>query len=54
MDSSLTNTQSHDPLLFRLTGTKIIGKIEEGERDAPLNPPVLSDRAKQLAGILAY
>jgi hypothetical protein len=46
--------QSHDPLLFRLTGSKAMGPLDENERMEPLVKPVLSDRAKQLAGVLAY
>ncbi|GFZ50535.1 hypothetical protein JCM24511_08292 [Saitozyma sp. JCM 24511] len=45
---------SHDPLLFRLTGSKAMGPLDENERMEPLVKPVLSDRAKQLAGVLAY
>ncbi len=45
---------SHDPLLFRLTGTKVFGKETEYEREEPLERPVLSERAQQLAGIRAY
>jgi hypothetical protein len=45
---------SHDPLLFRLTGTKIFGKDREDEREEPQEPAVLTDRALQLAGIKAY
>lgn len=45
---------SHDPLLFRLTGTKMMGKEREDEREEPTRPPVLTDRALQLAGIKSY
>lgn len=45
---------SHDPLLFRLTGTKIMGKEREDEREEVTVPPVLTDRALQLAGLKAY
>ena len=48
------HSTSHDPLLFRLTGTNIFGPETDFERHAPSAPPVLSDRAKQLAGIAAY
>ena len=46
--------QSHDPLLGRATGTRIFGKLTEDEQTQPRDLPNLSDRAKQLAGILAY
>lgn len=45
---------SHDPLLFILTGTKINGKVREDEREEPSKPAVLSERAKQLAGLKPY
>jgi hypothetical protein len=45
---------SHDPLLFRPTGSGFLDPEDEGETVAPKNLPVLSDRAQQLAGIKAY
>jgi len=45
---------THDPLLFHVTGTYASGPAEEGETVAPKNLPVLSERAKQLAGIVSY
>lgn len=45
---------SHDPLLFRLTGTKMFGKEREDERTEPVEPAVLTERGEQLAGIRAY
>jgi len=45
---------SHDPLMFRLTGTRIRGPLSEDEQTHPRDLPVLSDRAKQLAGQKAY
>lgn len=46
--------QSHDPLMFRVTGSKVLQPEDEHETIAPKNLPVLNDRAKQLAGITAY
>jgi hypothetical protein len=48
------HSTSHDPLMFRLTGTNMFGPETDYERHQPSAPPVLSDRAKQLAGIAAY
>lgn len=45
---------SHDPLLFRMTGTKVDGEFVPGERREPVNKPVLTERMQQLAGIKAY
>jgi ectoine hydroxylase-related dioxygenase (phytanoyl-CoA dioxygenase family) len=47
---------SHDPVDFRVTAahTKTHWKMEAGERVTPRLPPVLSQRARQLAGIEAY
>jgi len=45
---------SHDPLLFRLTGSKIFPKERDDERTEVTKPAVLSDRALQLAGVKAY
>ncbi|WWC71969.1 uncharacterized protein I206_105928 [Kwoniella pini CBS 10737] len=45
---------SHDPLLFRETGSIALGPLTDDERLRPLQRPVLSDRAKQLAGITSY
>lgn len=45
---------SHDPLLFRPTGSQFLDKEDEDETVAPRNLPVLSERAQQLAGIAAY
>ncbi|WWC62956.1 uncharacterized protein I303_105554 [Kwoniella dejecticola CBS 10117] len=45
---------SHDPINFRLTGTNISGPLSDDETQIPRQPAVLSDRAKQLAGIVAY
>ncbi|KAK4686141.1 hypothetical protein P7C73_g3991, partial [Tremellales sp. Uapishka_1] len=47
-------TTSHDPLMFRVTGAQAMGKLTEDERTQPPVLPVLSDRAKQLAGVLPY
>ena len=45
---------SHDPIFFRPTGTRIFGPKTSDETHVPKTPAVLSDRAKQLAGVLAY
>ncbi|ORY31827.1 hypothetical protein BCR39DRAFT_525560 [Naematelia encephala] len=45
---------SHDPLMFRATGTRIYGKLTEDEQEKPRELPVLSERAQQLAGVKAY
>ncbi|WWC88322.1 uncharacterized protein L201_003230 [Kwoniella dendrophila CBS 6074] len=45
---------SHDPINFRLTGTSVYGPLSDDETQIPKQPAVLSDRAKQLAGILSY
>ncbi|EIW68060.1 hypothetical protein M231_04972 [Tremella mesenterica] len=45
---------SHDPLIFRERGTQIFGKKTPNEREVPDDKPILSDRAKQLAGITEY
>ncbi|ORX35314.1 hypothetical protein BD324DRAFT_632306 [Kockovaella imperatae] len=45
---------SHDPLLFRMTGTKILGDAIPNERREPLVRPVLTERMQQLAGVKAY
>jgi hypothetical protein len=49
-------TTSHDAIHFRRTGPNAPGAepVCENERKQPSQPPVLSDRAKQLAGVLAY
>jgi hypothetical protein len=46
--------QSHDPLFGKKTGTRISGKLTSDERERPINPPVMSDRALRLAGMKAY
>ncbi|KAK6909542.1 hypothetical protein I203_103563 [Kwoniella mangroviensis CBS 8507] len=45
---------SHDPLLFRETGSIALGPLTDDERLRPLERPILSDRAKLLAGIESY
>lgn len=45
---------SHDPLLFRLTGTKMFGKEVDYERTDPTARPVLNERGQKLAGVLSY
>ena len=45
---------SHDPLLFRPTGSRISGKLTEDEQTQPRDLPVFTDRMKKLAGIEAY
>lgn len=47
---------SHDPLEFRINAAryKPHWNIEEGERTAPRSLPVLSERAKKLAGLVPY
>lgn len=49
---------SHDPILFRPTGSRIFeaeGRIPKGEdRLHPSTSPILSLRAQQLAGITSY
>jgi len=45
---------SHDPLMFRATGSRVTGKVTDDERTRPTQDPVLSHRVKQLAGIAAY
>ncbi len=41
--------------MFHVTGAKGMGgKLSEDEQTQPKVLPVLSDRAKQLAGVLAY
>lgn len=52
--SRCANVQSHDPLLFRMTGTKIDGPLMENERAEPLVKPVLTKRMQQLAGLVEY
>ncbi|KAL7420497.1 hypothetical protein Q5752_004447 [Cryptotrichosporon argae] len=46
---------SHDPLNFRVVSAHT-GRwtLEEGESDQPRKPPVLSVRAKKLAGLVPY
>ncbi|WVW86105.1 hypothetical protein I302_108144 [Kwoniella bestiolae CBS 10118] len=45
---------SHDPLLFRETGSIALGPLTPDERLRPLQRPVLSDRAQLLAGVESY
>lgn len=45
---------THDPLMFRATGSRIFGVLTDDEQTRPRELPVLSERAKQLAGIQAY
>lgn len=45
---------SHDPLLFRMTGSQIEKKIAEDERPGPIVKPVLTHRMKRLAGLVDY
>ncbi|KAI9637511.1 uncharacterized protein MKK02DRAFT_23915 [Dioszegia hungarica] len=45
---------SHDPLLFRMTGSQIEKKIAEDERPGPIVKPVLTQRMKRLAGLVDY
>nr|XP_031858563.1 uncharacterized protein CI109_006086 [Kwoniella shandongensis]KAA5525635.1 hypothetical protein CI109_006086 [Kwoniella shandongensis] len=45
---------SHDPLEFRLTGTNQAGPETPDEKQLPKEPAVLSERAKQLVGLVAY
>ena len=45
---------SHDPIFFRTVGPQVSDKVVPDERTQPSKPPVLSHRAKQLAGIEAY
>jgi len=45
---------SHDPLLFRMSGSKINGKKFPEERLEPINKPVLTERMQQLAGLKPY
>lgn len=45
---------SHDPLIFHATGSRVNGPLTPDEQLRPRELPVLSDRAKQLAGVLAY
>jgi len=49
-----SDNTTHDPLYSRQTGTRIYGKLTPDEREKPSKPPVLSDRALQLAGMKAY
>ena len=46
--------QSHDPLLFRMSGSKINGAQFPEERMEPVSKPVLTERMQQLAGIKPY
>ncbi|KAK6907864.1 hypothetical protein I203_101865 [Kwoniella mangroviensis CBS 8507] len=45
---------SHDPINFRLTGTNVAGPLSPDEKQLPKQPAVLSERAKKLAGVVAY
>lgn len=46
--------QSHDPLMFHVTGSKVQPPADEGETIAPKVLPVLTERGQQLAGLKAY
>jgi hypothetical protein len=45
---------THDPILFRLTGAKLGGKLTPDERLEPRQAPKLTPRMEQLAGVKAY
>ncbi|WVW85156.1 hypothetical protein I302_107194 [Kwoniella bestiolae CBS 10118] len=45
---------THDPLMFRMTGSKIDPHAMENERLEPLEKPVLTERMQQLAGLKSY
>ena len=45
---------THDPILFRLTGAKLGGKLTPDERMEPRSKPVLTPRMEQLAGVREY
>ncbi|CAD6563606.1 MAG: hypothetical protein TREMPRED_000009 [Tremellales sp. Tagirdzhanova-0007] len=45
---------SHDPIMCRPTGSRINGVLTKDEQLRPRTLPVLSQRAKQLAGLVAY
>ncbi|WRT66049.1 uncharacterized protein IL334_003001 [Kwoniella shivajii] len=45
---------SHDPLMFRMTGSKIDPHAMENERLEPTVKPILTERMQQLAGLKSY
>ncbi|WWC71163.1 uncharacterized protein I206_105116 [Kwoniella pini CBS 10737] len=45
---------THDPLMFRMTGSKIDAPAMENERKEPLKKPILTERMQRLAGLRDY
>ncbi|WWC88261.1 uncharacterized protein L201_003168 [Kwoniella dendrophila CBS 6074] len=45
---------THDPLMFRMTGSKIDPHAMENERLEPSPKPILTERMQQLAGLKSY